>query len=548
MHKRVLPLAAAAVVLAAAAPAAHAADPRYASPTGSGTACTDAAPCELYDAIKGAPANSEVIIKTGSYGSEGAPLSEDGQINTVGLNIHGEAGKPRPVIYSTTDYPMGIYGGNSRLSHVELQGMRTGPGLSQVVLNLSFKPGSVADDVVVRSRFGYACFLGNTQTIRNSVCRDTSPAGQGTAFAQLGAIYGPTNGTVRNSTLWSDAGLAINQSSIATRPMSLNLVNVIARTGSATAVINSKTTDNATITATTSNLGAVANAGGAVGPTVATNATMPSPVFVNSATGDFRQKPESDATIDRGTTATENGPFAYGGLIPRFIGAGTDIGADELTLKPTLSGPLAGNITATTATLTANVTPNGSETTYRFEYTPAGGTLVTVPAQTLGISSTGGPVSANVTGLQPSTAYTLRLVATNELGESSVAGSFVTPAAPVTPPPPGTGAAKAPALTKLKLSNSKVNKGKSAKLTFRLDKAATVKVVLQRKNSKKKYVRVRSLSSKRKAGTNTLTLSKKFLGSKLRSYRLSITATADGKTSKAQLRNVRVIKAAKKKR
>ena len=72
------------------APSASAAVQRYASPDGSGTACTSASPCSVTQAINGAASGAEVIVGPGDY-----TVTET--LQTVSNNaIHGVAGQPRP--------------------------------------------------------------------------------------------------------------------------------------------------------------------------------------------------------------------------------------------------------------------------------------------------------------------------------------------------------------------------------------------------------------------------------------------------------------------
>src|SRR6478672_11531863 len=99
-----------------------------------------------------------------------------------------------------------------------------------------------------------------------------------------------------------------------------------------------------------------------------------------------------------------------------------------------VTGP-ATTVTATTATLTGTVSPNGEQTTYRFEYGPTTtyGTQTPVqgPIQGNGDRS----VTADVTGLAPSTTYHYRLVATNPSGTVNGAdATFTTPAPGAAPP------------------------------------------------------------------------------------------------------------------
>jgi hypothetical protein len=91
---------------------------------------------------------------------------------------------------------------------------------------------------------------------------------------------------------------------------------------------------------------------------------------------------------------------------------------------PTATTQPATNLAATTATLNGTVSPNGSDTTYVFQY----GTTTHYGSQT----PTQGPlkgnadksVSAKVAGLAPSTAYHYRLVGTSSAG--TVDGADVT--------------------------------------------------------------------------------------------------------------------------
>src|SRR5262249_44116045 len=79
-------LAAAAIGSSPASAAAQ----RYASPSGSGTACTAAAPCALTQAITGASSGDEVIVEPGDY-----PLTAS-LSSPLLITIHGVAGEPRP--------------------------------------------------------------------------------------------------------------------------------------------------------------------------------------------------------------------------------------------------------------------------------------------------------------------------------------------------------------------------------------------------------------------------------------------------------------------
>jgi hypothetical protein len=89
----------------------------------------------------------------------------------------------------------------------------------------------------------------------------------------------------------------------------------------------------------------------------------------------------------------------------------------------------ASAVTATTATLNGTVSPNKESTTYWFEY----GTTTAYGSQTPVDTVTGNAdkaVSADLTGLAPSTTYHFRLVANNPSGRATGAdATFTTPPA-----------------------------------------------------------------------------------------------------------------------
>ncbi|MDO8208860.1 OmpA family protein [Conexibacter sp. CPCC 206217] len=85
---------------------------------------------------------------------------------------------------------------------------------------------------------------------------------------------------------------------------------------------------------------------------------------------------------------------------------------------PSLANAAAADLTTTSATLSGEVGPGGAETTYHFEWGAAAGAYdggrtddATVAAGTDAV-----PVRAEIDGLQPSTTYHFRLVATNDAG------------------------------------------------------------------------------------------------------------------------------------
>jgi uncharacterized surface anchored protein len=109
---------------------------------------------------------------------------------------------------------------------------------------------------------------------------------------------------------------------------------------------------------------------------------------------------------------------------------------------PTVTADPASSITQTTATLNATVASNGGEVTgCEFRYGPTSAYGTSAPCTPP--SGAGGPVSASITGLSPSTTYHFTIVAANGTGTSvgsdltfATAPIALPPAAPSGPPVP----------------------------------------------------------------------------------------------------------------
>jgi multidrug efflux pump subunit AcrA (membrane-fusion protein) len=115
-------------------------------------------------------------------------------------------------------------------------------------------------------------------------------------------------------------------------------------------------------------------------------------------------------------------------------GAGTTTGADQsfttmAAAKPAVTTGTASSVLTATATLNGTVDPNGSATTYFFEYGPTSSYGSRTAVVDAGSGSAAEQVSAPVTGLEPGTSYLFRLVAKNASGTSTGVGQIVKTAA-----------------------------------------------------------------------------------------------------------------------
>ncbi|HEY5708026.1 MAG TPA: S8 family serine peptidase [Solirubrobacterales bacterium] len=99
--------------------------------------------------------------------------------------------------------------------------------------------------------------------------------------------------------------------------------------------------------------------------------------------------------------------------------------------SPTIEIQSASSVAPTKATLNGDVNPNGSETTYQFEYgtTKEYGSKAPASPKSIGSGTSPVEVSEKIEGLKPETTYHFRLVATN--GKGTTEGTdqtFTTPA------------------------------------------------------------------------------------------------------------------------
>lgn len=331
----------AGLILVITVPSASAAA-RFASPTGSGTACTQAQPCEIVIAVNDAMSNDEITIEPGTYGSP-APLTttlDDGG-NT--LTIHGEAGQPRPVIITQAGYGIELQGANSSVSHLDLENTA-----GQYGIYVGGLYNATIDHVVshVSAANAVACYPSGTVT--DSVCWSSGPSG--IAATLLVLLSG--SATLRNDTLIASGsgGSAVTANAIDGRSMMLNLTNTIARGAGAdiSASTDSNPKSSAIVTADHSNYADVQISNGSGGSTTnvtpagsATNQTA-APLFVNAAAGDFHEAAGSP-TIDAGENSPEDGSTDLDGnprQLPGHLTCGapepavTDIGAYEFVPIP----------------------------------------------------------------------------------------------------------------------------------------------------------------------------------------------------------------------
>jgi hypothetical protein len=121
-----------------------------------------------------------------------------------------------------------------------------------------------------------------------------------------------------------------------------------------------------------------------------------------------------------------------------LIASVTVMGALALTgnavaaTKPTVATGTAANVTQTSATLRGTVNPQGSATTYYFQYGKAASYGAQTGPASAGAGTKGIAEKAPVVGLTPNTTYHFRVVATNIAGATVGADrTFTTPKQPL---------------------------------------------------------------------------------------------------------------------
>ena len=282
---------------------------RYASPSGSGSACTQPSPCAIQIAANNANMGDEVIVAPGDYSPPGSVIAP-----FPNVYIHGMQSQPMPRIHFTGGF-LWIGNPGDRASRLAVDAVTSAP--------IETTNGGSADQIVAHATGAnaQACYV--YATLTDSICWASGANGKGME-AQTGLN---TTITVRNVTLEATGSGGIGARIQADSPASVtvNMTNVIARglgsdislteISGATLVANLDHTNHANPTTTGS-------------PTVnETNQQAAAPLFANAAAGDFREAAGSP-TIDFGVTSPLNGPFDFLGK-PRTINGLTDIGADE---------------------------------------------------------------------------------------------------------------------------------------------------------------------------------------------------------------------------
>ncbi len=293
---------------------------RYASTTGSGTACTSAAPCTVGTAVESATSGDEVIINPGTYSlAAGLTVPAD-------ASVHGAVGGPRPIL--------SIGGGNGIGGPADISDLRiehSGGGTGVYVSGA----GHVAEDLDVASTGTVACDVNTGAIIRDSFCINNKTA-VGNKYALQTTIGSGTNvGYARNITAISTGpnAYAVFVLAGAGASSTFDLRNVIASGTQADVQASAGAGATATATFANSNYDSTSVSGTtSITPFGSGTNQIDAPLFVNAVAGDYHEAATSP-TINAGAADDKTGTLDIDGEA-RSQGTAIDIGADELTEIP----------------------------------------------------------------------------------------------------------------------------------------------------------------------------------------------------------------------
>jgi len=315
---------------------------RFAAPDGNGPyPCLKSDPCSLFLAASNeapgsgrAQSGDEVIVLPGEYSGVKGDLGPEERIQlSVGVDIHGESGQPRPVISAARTSVVLSLNGDSTASNLELIAPQS--RIPLLVLQ------SIAQGLVVRTSAeeGIACTLGFRAILRDSVCIAAGEKGAGAGQQVHTNSFPMHTRTLRNVT------------AIGTGPESRGIlfdisggevfIDVKSSIAKGTAIdVEARGEEpggGSTLTLEASSYAtakAVEEDGGLASVTEpGTNGNIIAAPLL--AVDGFHQLPGSP-TIDKGTVDLSSGLSDIDGDA-RVIAAGSDIGADEMVLATATS-------------------------------------------------------------------------------------------------------------------------------------------------------------------------------------------------------------------
>jgi hypothetical protein len=309
---------------------------RYASPYGTNEApCTLQLPCDIVTAIDDAPANSNITLNPGSYGSP-TPIATGLTDKGHELNIHGISGESPPVIDTTAAHGISLSGG-STLSEVDVEDTST--AMAAAAIWVTTAPATITNVIGhVTAPGGIACYADGA--LIDSVCWSQGTDGVA-ASAPPPPLIKSGAATLRNDTLSASGagGDAVQLDGASLTTTEMDLYNTIARGAGVDILVESSpsdTTGSVTVTAHDSNFATTKQGSGGGTFTVPSSTTngnqSAQPMFADAAAGNFHELSGSP-TIGAGIDSSQNGATDLDGN-PREVAGKTDIGAYQYIAGP----------------------------------------------------------------------------------------------------------------------------------------------------------------------------------------------------------------------
>lgn len=378
---RTVSAAIAVLSLVVVLPATASAATRFASPLGSGSACTVGSPCLITTALSAATPGSTVVL-AGNEGTYGTPVNPLMSQLTLGseVSMQGAAGQPMPQIYSQlsgANWAVRMEGGGEqKLSGIAIH--LKGAAVAAVHAN-----ATVERVVALSPESTAGCDSGPGALIADTVC-----SGLNGIFDSVGSPGSHFEPTLRNDTIiGAQHGLVLLTSSGG--QAHIRAFNTILRGG--VTDIEAAQSGGATIAIDLdhSNYAGVQSEGGATVTAAGSGANQSAaPLFADAAAGDFSQIAGSP-TIDAGANDAANGPLDLAGngrtLAARIpCPAITDIGAYEFLAtalppcpqppaSPVAPGPSGRKAAGSPTTAILKKTIDERTASFRFKGVDAGG-------------------------------------------------------------------------------------------------------------------------------------------------------------------------------
>ena len=331
-------VAAAGLALFAGSPAWAQATTTYASPTGSDAitaGCSDPAqPCALQRAINMAPPGGEVVLAPGTYTS-GLPIDVPWQ-----LNVHGQAGEPRPTIVNDhsgctdticgSDPAVVLSSPEGSFSHVRVVEAGGLPATAALrIINAADSEQETVEDVTAEGDDGVGILTEGDALIRDSVAwapntpanaaiYATVPNSLGTVHLRLENVTAVASGNAYGLQVYGGCGAQ------ETCDVQVQMENSILKGGASDTFLGGYGNIAFYVDASHSNYRA---GSGYITPEGTNGNQTAEPQFVDAAHGDFHQL-ESSPTRDAGIASANLGPADIDGDT-RYFGSAPDIGADE---------------------------------------------------------------------------------------------------------------------------------------------------------------------------------------------------------------------------